>query len=197
VRFMPIALTSVLCLGLTACGDNAPPAQQAAEPAPAAEQQPIAPAAVAAARADLSPTEGSAVQGSLTFTATGEGVRLTGTFSGLESGSLRGFHIHEFGDCSAPDATSAGGHWNPTGHDHGRRSEGDFHAGDMDNLQVDEAGNASIDRMLAGLEIGTGSDVDVVGRSVIVHTGTDDYVSQPTGDAGARAACGVIALQQE
>jgi superoxide dismutase, Cu-Zn family len=194
VRLMPVAFTSILTLGLVACGDNTPPMDQAQEPAAAAQHHEVPAAAPAAnaAHVELQPTEGSNTRGSLTLSVTGQGIRLTGTISGLEPGSLRGFHIHEFGDCSAPDATSAGGHWDPHGHDHGRRSEGEFHAGDMDNLEVDEAGNATVDRLLAGLEIGTGSEVDVVGRSVIVHTGTDDYVSQPTGDAGARAACGVI-----
>jgi superoxide dismutase, Cu-Zn family len=200
MRFIPLALTSVLALSLAACGDNTPTVEQAAEPAEAAEHQNAAAPAEAAAnsaRAELSPTEDSNVRGDLSFIATAQGVRLTGTVTGLEAASLRGFHIHEFGDCSAPDATSAGGHWNPQGHDHGRRSQGEFHAGDMDNLQIDETGNASVDILLEGLEIGTGSELDVVGRSVIVHRGTDDYVSQPTGDAGARAACGVIELQQD
>jgi superoxide dismutase, Cu-Zn family len=187
VRIKPIALTSVLALGLAGCGDTAPPPGDAAGPTATA---------AATAHAELTPTEGRDARGSLTFTVTEQGVRLMGTVSGLEPNSLRGFHIHEFGDCSAPDATSAGGHWNPYDHDHGRRSEGEFHAGDMDNLEVDEAGNASVDRLLAGLEIGTGSELDVVGRSVIVHRGIDDYASQPTGDAGPRDACGVIELRQ-
>jgi superoxide dismutase, Cu-Zn family len=194
-------LVFALVLALGACGgDNPAPAEPPppAAPAGADQQGSVQPAATSTSRAhaELSPTEGSDVQGSLTFTDENGAVRLTGTISGLEPGSQRGFHIHEFGDCSAPDAMSAGGHWNPEGHDHGRRSYGEFHAGDMDNVIADDTGSLTLDFLLSGLEIGTGGARDIVGKSVIVHKGADDYVSQPTGDAGPRAACGVIELQE-
>lgn len=206
---MPITrfgLASVFIMALAACGGDTtgapppPPAPESAAPNPEETRDMAAPAPDAgpdAAHAELMPTEGSEVRGSLTFRRIEGGVRLTGIVSGLEAGGTHGFHIHEFGDCSAPDATSAGGHWSPQSHQHGRRSHGEFHAGDMDNLQADEGGNATIDYVLEGLEIGTDSDMDVVGKSVIVHKGTDDYVTQPTGDAGARAACGVVELQRD
>jgi len=188
---------------LAACGgDSSAPADAtpAVEPTAPTEQDHHdggpAQMSTAIAHVELAPTEGSDVYGHLTFTVENGGVRLAGTISGLEPDSVRGFHIHEFGDCSAPDAMSAGGHWNPLGHDHGRRGHGEYHAGDMDNVRADASGSASVGDLLQGLEIGTGSDLDVIGRSVIVHKGTDDYVSQPTGDAGGRAACGVIELRQ-
>jgi superoxide dismutase, Cu-Zn family len=194
-------LVFALVLALGGCGgDNPAPAEPPppAAPAGADQQDSVQPAATSTSRAhaELAPTEGSDVRGSLTFTDENGAVRLTGTITGLEPGSQRGFHIHEFGDCSAPDAMSAGGHWNPEGHDHGRRSYGEFHAGDMDNVIADDTGSLTLDFLLSGLEIGTGGARDIVGKSVIVHKGADDYVSQPTGDAGPRAACGVIELQE-
>lgn len=202
MKILKSGVALALCIALGACGAENPASVETTptvEPAAPAEQAPAdtAPAQPGPARAtvELQPTEGSAVRGTLTFTAENGGVRLSGSIDGLEPGSVRGFHLHEFGDCSAPDAMSAGGHWNPQGHDHGRRSHGVFHAGDMDNLVADATGSAPVDYLLEGLEIGTGSAMDVVGRSVIVHKGTDDYVSQPTGDAGARAACGTIGLR--
>jgi superoxide dismutase, Cu-Zn family len=216
VKSLKTGLVFALVMALGACGgDNPAPARPSppaapAEPAPPAtsagvdeqgsdQQDSGQPAAMGTrrARAELAPTEGSDVRGSLTFTGENGAVRLTGTITGLEPGSQRGFHIHEFGDCSAPDAMSAGGHWNPEGHDHGRRSQGEFHAGDMNNVTADDTGSLTVDDRLAGLEVGTGSAMDIVGRAVIVHKGTDDYVSQPTGDAGPRAACGVIELQED
>ena len=204
MNILQLSLAAALVLGLGACGGENPapaqptPAPEATQPAGHDQQDGGQSAAPSASRAhvELAPTDGSEVRGSLTFTDEDGAVRLSGTITGLEPGSERGFHIHEFGDCSAPDATSAGGHWNPQGHDHGRRSQGEFHAGDMDNIAADESGSLTVDYLLTGLEIGTGSAQDVVGRSVVVHKGTDDYESQPTGDAGARAACGVIELQQ-
>ncbi|MFU8815860.1 MAG: superoxide dismutase family protein [Pseudomonadales bacterium] len=190
---LKLSLAATLVLALGACGGERPaPAEMTGDPQHSGGSAPSA----TQAHVELAPTEGSEVRGSLTFTDEGGALRLHGTITGLEPGSARGFHIHEFGDCSAPDATSAGGHWNPQGHDHGRRSQGEFHAGDMDNITADASGSVTVDDVLTGLEIGTGSARDVVGRSVIVHKGTDDYVSQPTGDAGARAACGVIELQE-
>lgn len=211
MKTVHLGLAIAISLGLAACGGDEPATTQPAEapptapaPAPATEPAPPMPdahdahaaAGTAMAHVELAPTEGNAVRGSLMFTSENGAVRLSGAITGLEPGSRRGFHIHEHGDCSAPDAMSAGGHWNPTGEDHGRRSHGEFHAGDMDNLEADDNGNAAVDMLLAGLEIGTGSDMDVVGQSVIVHTGTDDYESQPTGDAGGRAACGVIEVHE-
>lgn len=117
---------------------------------------------------------------------------------GLPEGATRGFHIHEFGDCSAPDASSAGGHFNPGGHDHGAPDAHDSHAGDLGNVEADAQGHA-IGTMTVSAErfsvVGREAN-NIVGKSVIVHVGTDDLVSQPTGDAGKRAACGVIESQE-
>jgi Cu-Zn family superoxide dismutase len=122
----------------------------------------------------------------------GDGLHLRGEVGGLMPGSRHGFHIHEKGDCSAADASSAGGHFNPTGQPHGRAGQGAHHAGDADNLVADAKCVARVDAHLGGLSLGNGAANDVAGRAVIVHAAADDYSSQPAGNAGARVACGVI-----
>lgn len=143
------------------------------------------------ATATLAPTAGNTAAGSVTFAQKGDKVTVTAKISGLSPGG-HGFHIHEKGDCSAPDGMSAGGHFNPTGKAHGNPDAPDHHAGDMPMLQADASGNASLTAELSGVSIGTGS-ADIIGKSVIVHKDADDYRTQPTGNSGARLACGVIA----
>jgi Cu-Zn family superoxide dismutase len=136
---------------------------------------------------------GSAVAGTLTFTEVSGGVRLRGEVRGLKASAEHGFHIHEKGDCSAPDGSSAGGHFNPDGVDHGQVTAPTHHAGDSNNITADAQGNVTIDQMLsANTDIGKGDKYDIVGKGVIVHEKPDDYKTQPTGDAGDRLACGVI-----
>ena len=147
-------------------------------------------AAVETAVADLAPTAGNAAKGSVTFAARGDKVVVTARVSGLAPGP-HGFHIHEKGDCSAADGTSAGGHFNPHAKGHGSHSAAEHHAGDMPLLDADAAGNATLTVELAGLSIGSGAG-DIVGRSVVVHKDPDDFATQPTGNSGARVACGVI-----
>ena len=185
-------------LALSACKPaedpvvQSPPAPQAAEPSASPSQTRLA----ASARANLSAVGDSGVGGDLAFDIDNGGVRVTGTVSGLEPGSTHGFHVHEFGDCSAPDASSAGGHFNPTQQPHGeRQAEASHHAGDMHNLVAGDDGQARVDQRLAGLEIGSTGATDIIGKSVIVHADADDYRTQPSGDAGGRLACGVIALE--
>jgi Cu-Zn family superoxide dismutase len=140
----------------------------------------------------LKPASDSDVHGELALTTTGEGVRIKGRIRGLKPDSTHGFHIHEHGDCSAPDASSAGGHFNPTDQRHGRAGQGPHHAGDMDNVHANDQGVADVDVVDRDVQLGTGSDTDAMGKAIIVHADPDDYKSQPSGDAGARIACGVI-----
>ncbi len=142
------------------------------------------------ASAVVKPTQGNAVTGTVNFTQNGEHVWMTAEIKGLTPG-LHGFHIHEKGDCSAPDATSAGGHFNPSGHAHGASHGKGGHAGDMGNLNADANGNATLKLEMDGVAIGSGAG-NIVGRAVIVHAKPDDLTSQPVGNAGARVACGVI-----
>ena len=143
------------------------------------------------ATAKLAPTAGNAAAGTVTFTRNGDRVHVIAEVSGLTSGA-HGFHVHEKGDCSAPDATSAGGHFNPGGQPHGNPAAGAHHAGDMPMLVADASGNAMLDTLLDTVTIGGGA-ADIVGRAVIVHKDADDFKTQPTGNSGARVACGVIA----
>ncbi len=138
----------------------------------------------------LSPTKLSRVRGKIFFTEEFGKVKVQGTIYGLKPNSKHGFHIHEYGDCTAPDATSAGGHYNPTHQPHGGLS-GPHHAGDFGNIVADKHGVAHIDEMISGISL-NGPMNPIIGRGVIVHKDADDLVSQPVGNAGPRLACGVI-----
>ena len=141
------------------------------------------------AQATLLPTHDNAARGSVTFTPDGDKLIVTENVSGLAPGP-HGFHIHEHGDCSAPDASSAGNHFNPDQRPHGPSYHEGGHAGDLGNLIADSSGVA-----LARYEVDGLSLDKVVGHSVIVHANGDDLVSQPSGNSGPRLACGPIALQ--
>ena len=146
---------------------------------------------VTRAVAVLSPTKGSNVSGTVTFTQVNGGVRIVADVTGLTPGK-HGFHIHEFGDCSALDATSAGGHFNPRHIQHGGPDASMRHAGDFGNLEANAAGTAHYDRVDKTISL-NGAE-SIVGHGVIVHEKVDDFVTQPTGNAGARVACGVIGV---
>ncbi len=115
-------------------------------------------------------------------------VHLTGKIEGLTPGK-HGFHIHQFGDISAVDGSSAGGHYAPEDHQHGKPGKGQHHAGDLGNITADKNGVAVIDKRTEIFKVS-----DVVGRSIVVHAGADDLTSQPSGDAGPRAGLGVIGI---
>ena len=140
--------------------------------------------------ADLSPTQGSTVNGTVTFVERSGKLMVDGHFKGLAPGQ-HGIHIHEKGDCSAGDGMSAGGPFNPLGKPHADPSTKDRHAGDMPMLVAGAAGNAELTVELDVITVGAGV-TDVVGKSIIVHKDPDDFKTQPTGNSGARVACGVI-----
>jgi Cu-Zn family superoxide dismutase len=142
------------------------------------------------ATATLAPTKGSQVSGTVSFTQKGELVLVEAKVAGLSPG-LHGFHIHEKGNCTAPDASSAGGHFNPAGTAHGGSSGNPRHAGDLGNLEADASGTAIYKAEVAGIGLGTGDD-SIIGRAVIVHEKPDDFTTQPSGNSGARLACGLI-----
>ena len=140
----------------------------------------------------LESRSGSSVTGNLKLSDTKVGLRIRGEVRGLAPGSEHGFHIHEKGDCSAPDAASAGPHFNPAGVAHGRAgSGGAHHAGDMPNIKADAKGVAKVDQVVAGVTLAAGAS-SATGRALVVHRDPDDYTSQPAGNAGPRFACGVI-----
>jgi Cu-Zn family superoxide dismutase len=136
--------------------------------------------------AQLEPTKDNYVRGTVTFTQKGNSVHVETVLRGLAPGSQHGIHVHEKGDCSAPDGTSAGGHYNPAGSPHGPQS-GPHHYGDMPNVQAGEYGGSNSSFDLAGVKV-----EELIGKAVIVHRDADDYKSQPAGNSGPRIACGVI-----
>jgi Cu-Zn family superoxide dismutase len=150
-----------------------------------------APAPVTKAVAVLNPLGSSGVSGTVTFTKAEGGVRVQAQIKGLKPGD-HGFHVHEFGDCSAPDGASAGGHFNPAGTPHAGPHDAQRHAGDMGNVTAGADGSATVDYVdkQASFE-GPNS---VLGRGVIVHDKADDLKTQPTGNAGGRVACGVVGV---
>lgn len=144
-----------------------------------------------AAAAKLEPTRGNSTSGSALFQQAGDRMTLTVRVEGLKPNAEHGFHIHEKGDCSSGDGMSTGGHFNPAGKPHGKHDDAERHAGDLPSLKADANGRAEGKFTLSGLGIGSGA-ADIVGRGLIVHAQPDDYKTQPTGNAGARLACGVI-----
>jgi Cu-Zn family superoxide dismutase len=122
----------------------------------------------------------------------GDGVHITGDIGGLAPNSVHGFHIHETGDCSAADASSAGGHYNPAGMAHGRANTAPHHAGDIDNVVADGNGVAHVNAHVSGVALGGDPARDILGRALVVHAMPDDYRTQPSGASGTRVACGVI-----
>ncbi len=135
---------------------------------------------------------GSNVYGAAVFNEKNGEVTLTANFSGLKPGE-HAIHIHEKADCSASDATSAGGHWNPTFKKHGRWTDYEHHKGDMDNFYANADGNATVLFKTNEWCIGCGDATrDIIGKAVIVHEKADDYATQPTGNAGSRVACSAI-----
>ncbi len=143
------------------------------------------------ATAALQPTKGSKAFGEATFEQAGDKLRVIVFAQGLKPNAEHGFHIHEAGDCSSGDGMSAKGHFNPHGKPHGNPSSGERHAGDLPALKSGKDGRAKIDVSLDVISIGQGSG-NIVGRGLIIHADPDDYKTQPTGNAGARIACGVI-----
>lgn len=148
---------------------------------------------VVKAIAVLQPTEGNNVRGIVTFTEEATGMKIVADVEGLTPGK-HGFHIHELGDISAPDASSAGGHFNPEGKKHGAPDDFERHVGDLGNLEAGEDGKAHYERVDVHLTF-VGSH-NILGRAVIVHANEDDFTTQPTGNAGPRVACGVIGVAE-
>ena len=139
----------------------------------------------------LKPTEGNTANGVVWFTKVVGGVKVEGHIKGLPEGA-HGFHIHQFGDCSAGNGKSAGGHFNPDGNEHGSPMAAERHTGDLGNISADSTGSAIfsfVDEIISFSE-----KKSILSRGVIIHEVADDYSSQPTGAAGSRLACGVVGI---
>ncbi|MGX5914923.1 superoxide dismutase family protein [Aliidiomarina sp. Khilg15.8] len=142
----------------------------------------------------IKPTEGNEANGTVTFKRTSDGIHVMAEISGLDQNQRHGFHIHQFGDCSAADGTSAGGHYNPGSNYHGGPHDEERHVGDLGNLESNDRGIAHLEYVDDYIEMD--GPHSILGRGIIVHAGEDDLESQPTGDAGSRLACGVIGVAQ-
>ena len=142
------------------------------------------------ATAVVRPASGSQAHGTIKFTQVGTRVRVDAEIAALSPGS-HGMHVHETGDCSAPDAASAGAHFNPAAKKHGPPDSMERHAGDLGNLKANEYGKATLSMIVDGLSVGKGTD-GVIGRGIIVHADTDDLKTDPGGNSGGRIGCGVI-----
>jgi Cu-Zn family superoxide dismutase len=210
---------SILAVTLVALGcepkadETAESAEQTADPAPSAASDEAAddePSAEedeeqaaeeeadeepVAAVANMQPTEGNTVEGTVRFEQVEDGVKVIADLEGLGENTTHGFHIHEKGDCSAPDGTSAGGHYNPEGHEHAGPDADQRHAGDLGNIESDAEGKVHHEITVSNITI-DGDMNPIVGKGVIVHAEADDLESQPTGAAGPRVSCGVIELEE-
>lgn len=148
-----------------------------------------------AATADISAKNNSGIFGTVNFTETNGMVSMIANISGLKPGN-HAFHIHAIGDCSAPDGTSAGGHWNPTTVSHGKWGTPPFHIGDIGNIEANMNGIGTISRVTDLWCIGCNDETkNIVGKAIIIHDGFDDFSSQPSGAAGPRIGCGEITLK--
>lgn len=148
-------------------------------------------AEVAKVVAVLNPTDGNKVRGLVTFTKEGDKVKVVADIEGLTPGK-HGFHIHEFGDCSAKDGASAGGHFNPQASQHAAHESSPRHVGDLGNIEAAADGKVHVELTDSMLKFdGLNS---IIGRGVIVHAQADDLKSQPAGNAGPRQACAAIGL---
>ena len=141
--------------------------------------------------AKLEAAKDNPLWGSVSFVESGGGVLVRADVRGLRSGGEFGFHVHEKGDCSAADFTSAGGHFNPAGQPHAHHNKPERHAGDLANLKADAEGNATYAFETKLLTVAKGPN-SIVGRAVVIHANPDDYTSQPAGNSGPRIACGLI-----
>ena len=164
-------LAAALAAGLAAC-------QTTPEDAPRANAQ-------------LQPTKGSKTFGEATFEQKGSKVHVVVYVQGLQPGQEHGLHIHEVGDCGSGDGMSTRGHFDPFKKPHGAHSSAERHAGDLPSLKAGPDGRAKVDFELDVITV-TPGPASIVGRGLIVHAQPDDFKTQPTGNAGARIACGVI-----
>lgn len=147
------------------------------------------------AKAELESKSGSSAKGTVDIRRTASGISVSAVVSGVTPPGKHGIHIHEKGDCSAPDASSAGGHFNPLSKPHAGPNHTESHIGDLGNIEIDQEGNGTLHVTMEDVhynlkELG-GWEV-ILGKAVIIHEKADDLKTQPTGNAGGRIACGIL-----
>ncbi len=176
------------CFAQTQEGTTAPAESAATSSSPIMR---IAGQGMQIATAQLEPKSGSQVTGLVMFRQVGDEVLVTGMVKNLKPGK-HGFHIHDKGDCSSPDAASAGPHFNPANQHHGGPTTSEHHAGDLGNIEAEVSGIVQLN-WKAKLSL-SGND-SIIGKSIVVHEGEDDLKTDPAGNSGKRVACGEIKLQ--
>jgi Cu-Zn family superoxide dismutase len=186
-----VALAVVTAVGSAPAFADAPAAGRAHAAQDHAGHAHATEAAPVSAVAVLGAASGSKVQGTARFTTKGDAVEVVVDIEGLTPNQQHAIHVHEFGDCTAPDAASAGSHYNPEGHPHALPAADTRHAGDLGNLQADAQGKAHYEITVRNCSIAGVNPI--LGRAVIVHAKPDDG-GQPVGNAGGRIACGVIGI---
>ena len=201
--------TTVLLLGALACGSStassepaaspeAPPAEATAAEASSEPPAPDAPVEGAATSTDgarklevpLQAKSGSTLAGSATLTETAEGVKVELSVENVPPG-VHGAHVHEKGDCSAPDGSSAGGHFNPSSHPHALHTTDPRHLGDLGNINVAADGTGKIEILAPGANLKDADPHSFLGKAIIIHEKKDDG-GQPSGNAGGRIGCAEI-----
>ena len=186
-----ILFSLALTLGFTSCKNDKKDSEEVTttETTETTQEMP----AVKKITVKLDAKSGSNATGSAVFKEEDGKVTMTAVFEGLKPGT-HAIHIHENADCSADDGTSAGGHWNPTKEQHGKWGDAaGYHKGDIGNFEADDNGNGTITMTTDEWCIGCDDmNKNIIGKGLIVHEGTDDFTSQPSGDAGARVSCGGI-----
>ena len=150
----------------------------------------MASAQLGASASVAQPNAKAPVQGKLEFMQMGNAVSVSGAITGLKPNAAHAFHVHEKGDCSAPDFSSAGSHFNPTSQPHGAYNGAHHHLGVLPQLMADANGTAQVSFTSESLKLSGPNSI--IGKAVIVHRDPDDVNAQPTGNAGPRLACGVI-----
>lgn len=190
---------AVVTFALLACGGSQEPAAAPEPPPPAAEPPPADSTEAATAPEAAAPKSvetifqsksGSKLAGKATLTETAEGVKVVLSVDGVPPGD-HGSHVHEKGDCSAPDAASAGGHFNPAASPHALPASSPRHLGDLGNIVVAADGKGTLEIVAPGANLKEGDPNSFLGRAIIVHEKKDDG-GQPTGNAGGRIGCAEI-----
>ena len=133
------------------------------------------------------------VSGKILFKNINGTMKATISISG-KANTINAVHIHENGDCAGTGGMKAGGHWNPTGEDHGTWGSGEYHSGDLGNIKTDNsgAGQETVVDIEKRWTIGGSKITNIIGKAIVVHEKADDGTSQPSGNAGKRVGCGVI-----
>jgi Cu-Zn family superoxide dismutase len=196
---LPSLLVALACgssqqSGEPAASPEAPAPEATAEApagdAPSAEAAPTGSGTARQINVALQAKSGSSLSGNATLTETAEGVKVELTIEHAPPGE-HGAHVHEKGDCSAPDGSSAGGHFNPSAHPHALPTSDPRHLGDLGNIEVGADGAGTIEIVAPGANLKDGDPNSFVGKAIIVHEKKDDG-GQPTGNAGGRIGCGEV-----